>query len=102
MLAEFTASLVPAEIVAIGMTGVVISGLLWLRLLAGGASPKQAGQIIVAIWFLAVVFLWSVATAVAGWREKNWSAAFGMGLGVMAFLLLRQVLRKAWDWFPLE
>jgi hypothetical protein len=43
-----------------------------------------------------------VAMAVTGWRAKSWSAFVGAALGVMAFLLLRRVLRGAWERFPLE
>lgn len=91
-----------AEIFVVAVMVALISGLMWLRLVAGGASARQVAQIIGAVWVLAAAFVGGVAMAVTGWRAKSWSAFVGAALGVTAFLLLRRVLRGAWERFPLE
>ncbi|MFA0731818.1 MAG: hypothetical protein LKKZDAJK_001938 [Candidatus Fervidibacter sp.] len=91
-----------AEFFVAAMMVALISGLMGLRLVAGGANARQATQIIGAVWVLAAAFVGSVATAVTGWRAKSWSTLVSMALGVTAFLLLRRVLRGAWERFPLE
>lgn len=91
-----------AELFAMGAAVALVAGLLWLRLMAGGASLKQAGQTLVIVGGLSAAFLWGAEMAVTGWRAKSWSAFVGAAFSVTALLLLRRVLREAWERFPLE
>ncbi len=92
----------PTEALALVVPMAFVSLLLWLRLRAGGATAKQTGQVLAWALVWSIVLLAGIAMTVGGWRSHRMLMMGGVALSVTAFVMLRCVLRQAWERFPLE
>lgn len=101
-----TILVMPMFIVEVGAIMVPLSFvilLFWLRLRAAGATVEEALRLTSELVLYSLFVIFGIAIVVRGWKGNDLVPLVGgTAIVVVAFIMVRFILQKSWERFPLE